>query len=266
MSATAASPCIVAKIDHVDVVADDADRLLALFAETFQFPVAWPMTTYRAAGGFTCGGVRLGNINLEIIRKSATFRGRDLPGREAYYLLAAFEPCGTVEETMAQLQARGVACQNRGRGDFWTNVWLPDLQRQGFFFLLCHYDPDWYAQYPALTQQLRERDGGPLGVERVDEVVISAQDVATLDRQLEPLLSPTAATRPDYWPVGEGPALRLIPGDEDGITGMVLRVRDLDRAARFLREQHLLGEQSATRVTIAPERLGSLQVHLVPGR
>ena len=122
MSAAAASPCIVANVDHVDVLADDADRLLALFAETFQIPVAWPMTTYQARGGFTCGGVRLGNCNLEIIRKSATFQGRALPGREAQYLLAAFEPCGTVEESMAQLQARGIACETRAPGDFWTNV------------------------------------------------------------------------------------------------------------------------------------------------
>lgn len=56
---------VVVALDHVGVLAADADALFTLFAETFQLPVAWPMTDY---GGFASGGVRAGTIDLEFIR------------------------------------------------------------------------------------------------------------------------------------------------------------------------------------------------------
>lgn len=258
MSMAASAGCLVAKVDHLGILADDADNLFRLFAETFQLPVVLPMTEHP---GFASGGVLLGNAGIEFIRNSDRLRQFALPGRAARYWLMAFQPCGTVEATVAELRARGIPYRQEAPGAFWTNVTLTDLAGCYWAFL-CHYEPQWYQQYPALTQQLQERGGGPLGVDRVQEVVVGTRDVAEADRWWGQLLSPTSAARPGYWQVGDGPTIHLVPADEDGIAGLVLQVRDLDHAVRFLRDQQLLGGVSAERAKLAPERLGSLQVHL----
>jgi hypothetical protein len=44
------------------------------------------------------------------------------------------------------------------------------------------------------------------------------------------------------------------------MTGIVFRVKDLDRAAAFLDQQGLLGERSAERVTIKPAHVQTLRL------
>ena len=45
MSASSSSSGLVAQVDHLIIQADDADALLALFAETVAFP-GFPMTVH----------------------------------------------------------------------------------------------------------------------------------------------------------------------------------------------------------------------------
>lgn len=255
---TASAP-VVAKIDHVGVLADDADTLFTLFAETFQLPVVWPMTDY---GGFASGGVRVGNLDLEFLRAAGGVRRFVLPDRPARYWILGWRPTGSVANSVARLAARGIPFREETPGPFYTNVTLTDLS-PGSWVFLCHYQPEWYHRYPALAEQFQERRGGPLGVADAAEVTVGVREFAQAEQRWGRLLAPTMPERPGTWQVGDGPAVRLESDDRDAISTLTLQVRDLEQAARFLREQGLLGDVSAERVLLAPDRLGSLRLNLV---
>ena len=50
---------IVRQIDHMLIVSSEAEELFSLLSDTFQLPVAWPMSDY---GGFASGGVAVGGV------------------------------------------------------------------------------------------------------------------------------------------------------------------------------------------------------------
>ncbi len=248
----------IAQIDHLMIVAHDPDGLLHLFADTLDIPVAWPMADY---GGFESAGVRLQNLNLEFVRSDAHIPVLALdPGSVAALRGIAFAPAGSVAETVERLGARGIDQQAPAPGMGWTNVALA-----GFFpphpIFVCHYVPDILRINPDLyTDALRARDGGPLGVERVQEIVLGVPDVAEATEHWGRLLAPHPSPAPGVWTLGEGPSLRLERAPEASIARIVLAVRDLGHAVAFVRAQGLLGEESAGRATLAPERIGGLAV------
>ena len=55
------TPNIVRQIDHILIASSDAKGLFALLSDTFQLPVAWPMSNH---GNFASGGVAVGTVNL----------------------------------------------------------------------------------------------------------------------------------------------------------------------------------------------------------
>ena len=63
--------------------------------------------------------------------------------------------------------------------------------------------------------------------------------------------------------LGDGPAVRLVEGTDDGIRAVVWEVDSLGRAADWLRAQGWFGEEHDGRVLIAPEPLQGLEVWLV---
>lgn len=54
---------IIKQTDPLLIASREATELFLLLSDTFQLPVAWPLTDY---GGFLSGGVAVGNVNLEI--------------------------------------------------------------------------------------------------------------------------------------------------------------------------------------------------------
>ena len=75
MSAVCAAPAsgqttnIVRQVDHILIASSGAKELFSLLSDTFQFPVAWPMSDY---GNFASGGVAVGNVNLEVLKDPAS--------------------------------------------------------------------------------------------------------------------------------------------------------------------------------------------------
>ena len=63
---------VVRQIDHILISSSRAKELFSLLTETFEFPVAWPMSDY---GGFSSGGAAVGNVNLEIVRSAPQTNG-----------------------------------------------------------------------------------------------------------------------------------------------------------------------------------------------
>jgi hypothetical protein len=77
------------------------------------------------------------------------------------------------------------------------------------------------------------------------------------------LLDPTLSATPDTWQIGSGPAVRLVPANENSVQALLIRVSSLQRARTFLRQKQLLGIDAVGQVTIDPSKVGGLDLRLV---
>lgn len=256
---------IVRQIDHILIASSQAKELFSLLAETFQLPVAWPMSDY---GRFASGGVAVGNVNLEIIKESE-------PAADAVksrWTGFALEPA-PLRISLAELDARGVRhgapAPFRSKlpdGSFatkWTTVALPDVSSDAVEVFFCQYEGELPARRRRLVEQLRSRDGGPLSVHSIREIVYGARDGKRLQEHWQKLLDPIQASAEGVWPIGAGPAIRVIQADKDGIRGLAINVTSFEQARRFLKEHGLLGAEQSDSLTAAGSLLQGLNVTLV---
>jgi hypothetical protein len=260
-----ASDAIVAQIDHVVVESTDPAALFALFTETLQLPVAWPFAAYP---GFASGGAFLGNANVEALTLgNPATPTAGVPSRARLAALA-FEPAGTIDAAIAELESRGLpheAPQEIPGPRGWVNVTVNGLVPGPAAFpptFLVKYTFNQDRVRADLGQDLLARGGGPLGLERLAEVVVGATDPTAAARRWQAFLTPMAPAEAGYWAIGAGPALRLELAADDAILALVLQVRALATAEGFLRERGLLGETGDGWVALAPEASQGVAIRL----
>jgi catechol 2,3-dioxygenase-like lactoylglutathione lyase family enzyme len=261
------------QIDHIMIRTGDPRDLYAFFTETLELPVAWGMTSPRA--GVLTGGVSFGNVNVEAIQ----FQGQT---DNRHRLLGfALEPTA-LEASVSELVKRGITVGDRrplivtgadgSQKTLWTNVSLPQFSdadspaHANVHVFLSEYSPSYLnveERRSRLRKELEQKDGGPLGVLAVQEVVIGVTDLQRARQLWQRLLDPEPPTATNTWQIGEGPAVRLVPAAEDRVQAMVIRVASLDRAKEFLRQKHLLGNESDRRVAIDPAKIGGLGFSIV---
>jgi hypothetical protein len=254
-------PMSIRRVDHVYVASSDPDPLFATLSETLRLPVGWPMDDFTGARS---GGVLVGATAIEVI----IFSGQaQLPLRErrpTQFRGIAFEPALPDADLFRELDARAIARTEAEsvteKGYSFTTFGLPELLRGAGFVFFCRYHHDEESRRRKILDEPSNREGG-IGVIGFEEIVVGAADLnherAIWQRLLDPL-------RPvsDRWPIGAGPAVRLIAADVDGIVNVVLRVRSLSGAERILRERGLLGDASQTTVQIDPNAIQGLDVRL----
>ena len=115
----------------------------------------------------------------------------------------------------------------------------------------------------AAAEELAARGGGPLGLERVREVVLGARNLEREQPRWQRLLDPTECGPDGAWHFNDGPALRLVEDDADRIVCLVCEVTSVERAKAFLAQERMLDEteQGTVRVTRAP--LQEMDIRLV---
>ena len=95
------------------------------------------------------------------------------------------------------------------------------------------------------------------------EIVLGVTDLATAAVQWRSLVAgPTQASN-GLFSFGDGPGIRLVQAEKGGIREIVISVRSVRDAKRFLADRGLLEPGEAGRVSIARKALGGLQVTLV---
>ena len=256
---------LIRQIDHVLVSSAEGKTLFTLLSDTLQLPVAWPWADY---GGFASGGISLGNVNLEIFQDSK----RDRAGRTSSLLGFALEP-GPLRTTLPALDALGItrgkpvpfrSRQPDGSNAIrWTTVSLPFVSSEAVNIFLCEYTHDVPARRRELQDQLRSRSGGPLTLLQVREVVYGASQSQRMQERWQTLLKPVTAASTGAWPIGPGPALRVVAAERDGIRGMEIQVRSLRDARECLRRHGLLGGEAPGRLTLAGPAVDGLNLTLV---
>jgi hypothetical protein len=261
-------------IDHIMIRSDDPDELFALFSKTFQLPIAWPLAE---RGRVVSGGIGFGNVNIEAIM----FPGQINDPTPTHLVGLALKPL-SLGESLRELERRGITYgaprpfisvgPNGARATSFTNVTLKqlsDADRPGAATVqvfLSEYNPmyvDAVARRSRLRAELAARRGGPLGLVRVQEVIIGTVDLRGANRTWQMLVAPAPSADVNLWRIGDGPAVRLVQAERDMIQGLVLAVADLPTARDFLVTSGFLGASSETELVIAPSKIRGLNIRLV---
>jgi catechol 2,3-dioxygenase-like lactoylglutathione lyase family enzyme len=263
-------------IDHIMIRTDDPESLFAFFDDTLQLPIAWPLENRN---GVVSGGVGFGNVNIEAIN----FPGQINEPEATHLVGLALEP-GSLDESLAELRRRGIAYgaprpfvavgPDGVRMTSFTNVTLQDFSdadlpgQATMQVFLSAYNPtyvDAVERRGRLRNELAAKQGGPLGLIRVQEVTLGTADLPAANRDWERLVAPTTSLDGTLWRIGDGPAVRLVQAERPMIQGIVLAVASLSTAREFLQEKQLLGASSETELVILPAQIRGLDIRLVSG-
>lgn len=272
---------IVPQVDHIIISADtveDAKALWSLFSEQLKLPVAWPPAQYE---GFFSGGVNAGNVNLEFAYSrngSVESHSTGQPSTSARFSGLGLEP-EPLAQALPELEQLGLhhgppdpyqkEDQSGNKTTLWTTVSLDDVSKDDMDVFLCEYSPNLFRPRRDIQEtrrylkdQLRQRGGGPMGIELVREIVIGTSDEATV-RLWQKLFGPDARASGGVLHPAAGPAIRFTPSASDGIQSVVFRVASLGRARRFLQASGLLDRDAKSRIAIAPNKVMGVDFQFV---
>jgi hypothetical protein len=128
---------------------------------------------------------------------------------------------------------------------------------------LVEYTHDVDQLRSVLRAELAAREGGSLGIQKVQEILVGVADLAKARRHWARLYAPVRPAGDGVWQLGQDPVVRLVPSPANIIQGIVLKVASLDRARHFLRAQNMLGDASSQHVTVDPAKIYGLAIQVV---
>jgi hypothetical protein len=163
----------------------------------------------------------------------------------------------------AQLWTR--ASSNTAASTRFATILFDRVYRDGMMFL-CEYNRevrDVEQARAAAHATLRSRQGGPLGFEAIQEIIIGVRDLAVVEPRWQKLLAPTAPSGQGLWQLGKGPAIRLIRHERNGLHALVWKVTSLAQAKQALSEHGWLGPVLQQQMTLAPGTVQGLDIRLV---
>ncbi len=261
---------IIRQADRILIESGDPKSLFNFFADTLLLPVAWPITDTR---GFISGALGAGNVNLEFFRRAEPDNAAGRKPGAARYAGIAFEPY-PLPNSLREMQVAGIpyappepyisTLPKGTQGVLWTTVALPYMSRPGMSIFLYEYSPE-YLRADIRRNQLGNRlvlnGGGPLGLQAVSEIVIESTNLEKDKTQWALLLG--TQTSSGSWRAGAGPAIRLIPGEEDRIQSIVFKVESIARAKEFLIKNRLGGSDSHKEISFDPSKVQGLNIRAV---
>jgi len=259
---------LATRVEHFFVVSDKAQSLFNYFKNTFQLPEVWP---FWQRGPFASGGLSLGNAVLEFV----SFPKEGNEPRRTEFRGIAFEPTGTAEATAAELARKNIPHSAARTYEFqvpgnevsveWSSVGLKDFPPANADVFFCDYkDRQGVAKgRRAASRELAMRTGGPLGIVGAAEITVGVWDLEEARSKWSSLLEPSPQISDDSFVFYTGPGIRLVRAESAGIQGIVLKVRSLDRAVKFLEERRLLVKDDAGNIAISSVVIEGLTIRLI---
>jgi hypothetical protein len=261
---------IVRQVDRILIESGDPKRLFAFFSDDLQLPEAWPIAENQ---GYMSGGLGAGNAIIEIYRYTQRTGEPALNPAAARFAGLALEPY-PLADALRELKASGIphnppqpaisTLPDGTKGVVWTTVPLPSFSKSGVSVFLYEYSQAFLkvdVRRKQLGNRLTLNSGGPLGIQSVREVVLSARDFKQEAAAWQRLLGSQTAS--GNWDPGRGASIRLVPGLQDRIQKIVIQVRSLGQAKIFLKNRGLLGTISAAEISINPSKVQGLRIALV---
>lgn len=124
---------------------------------------------------------------------------------------------------------------------------------------------EWGHDVPArrLADRVRlaEAQAPGLGITGMCEVTIAVSDMQAARRRWASLLG-TSRQGSDRWTLGDGPAIRLVHGQRDEITGLVFAVGSLSRAREGLMAAGLCDDDAGHELILRRQRVAGLDLRL----
>jgi catechol 2,3-dioxygenase-like lactoylglutathione lyase family enzyme len=260
---------LATRVEHFFVVSDRAQSLFTYFKDEFGLPEVWPFSPH---GTFASGGLSLGNAVLEFV----SFPKKDNKPLKTEFQGIAFEPTADADATAAELTKRNIphsGPQSRKLqigGNVlaeWSSVMLSKFTPINADLFFCDYkDRQAVAQGRRdASHELALRMGGPLGIVAVAEITVGVQDLADARKRWSALLEPSPRISDNAFVFYAGPRIRLVRTESPGIQGIVLKVRSIDQAEKYLKERRILTKDSAGHITISPAAIDGLSILLADG-
>ena len=171
------------------------------------------------------------------------------PDFKAIFCGLTFEAYRSAQQSRLQLELRHI--KHRPLGSAFVIISDPNLV-QGNLVASIMDNPSRVEEaqkHAKLTAQLKEGQGGPLGLEYVSEIQVGYTNLQEVEAWAA-LLAPTERIKPGLWQFSNGPSLRLVKSQHKEIIAVVLKVKSLEAATRYLRMNDLLGHVSGNRVQV----------------
>jgi len=259
---------LATRVEHFFLVSDQAQSLFTYFMDTFQLPEVWPFYTH---GTFASGGLSLGNAVLEFV----SFPKEGHQPQKTEFRGIAFEPKADADATAAELTRRNIPhsdvrsyksqIPDRQILAEWSSVGLTDFPPTTADVFFCDYqDRQSVADgRKAASNELARRTGGPLRILGAAEITVGVQDLDDARNKWIALLKPSPQISDDAFVFNTGPRIHLVRAESPGIQGIVLIVRSIAEAEKFLKERRLLAKDTAGHIAISPAAIDGLRIRLV---
>lgn len=189
-----------------------------MLTEQFGLPVVWD---YQNWGGFSSGGITLGNVVLELIARESV--------QNLTYYGIALEPNQSLKRTKPYLDSVNISHGRISRAAEWSTMSLTNLLPDDINLFLCDYhDREFIAlDRKKAVDKLLVKNGGTLGIQLLKEIVIGIKDPVEFENELAKI--PGIVKKGNEFHFSEGPNLKLIESEALSLT-LLIQVKSMDKA------------------------------------
>ncbi len=222
-------PPVLNTIDHIFVRAGNAGTIYNELVDNAGLPVAWPFRS--VADDLASGAVSLGNLILELVQTSNTSASLPFVPEYGVALTPAHD---TMAESRACAATRGI---EMGADDsvydpsgnlLWTRALVPQLSGSRLDTFFCDYTADQWPLRAGSREKLETSNGGALGITGVERMTVRSARLQQTAEKWQLM----AMDREDK----DMPTVQVVSGEEEGLQGLTIRVRDVEAAERKFKE------------------------------
>ncbi|MCI4669166.1 MAG: hypothetical protein MRZ79_13605 [Bacteroidia bacterium] len=205
------------KIEHFYLSTHDAEYIYQILSQQLELPIVWEFQNW---GSFASGGISLGNVVIEIIESDSTHR-------KPYGI--ALESSHSIEESLPLFDSVNLSTGNISKTDKWNLMSLNGLLPEGIDLFLCDYHNRELITLnrKKAIEELWEKEGGKLGVQSVQSLVIGTKDLPNHESELSKISG--ISKKDDEYLFLKGPKLKVIASDSLSFA-LLVKVRSIEKA------------------------------------
>jgi hypothetical protein len=208
----------IKKVEHFYISSNNAMNIFQILTEQFGLPVVWD---YQDWGGFSSGGITLGNVVLELIEGQAS-------QSQTHYGIA-LEPSQSLKRTISFLDSAHISHGRISRAADWSTMSLKNLLPDNIDLFLCDYHDREFIRLDRkrAIDTLVLNNGGALGIQFLKEIVIGTEYPAEFEKEWAKI--PGLVKKGNEFHFPEGPNLKLIPSDSS-FFALTIKVKSIHKA------------------------------------
>ncbi|MEZ4775382.1 MAG: hypothetical protein R3D00_19515 [Bacteroidia bacterium] len=212
----------IKKIEHFYVSSTKAKELFQIFTVQLGLPIVWD---YQDWGGFSSGGITLGNVVLELVESKSD----PIPANYGM----ALEPSQSLKKIVYPLDSAKIAHGRISRAADWSTMSLNNLLPDNVNVFVCDYhDRDLVKMgREKAAGELATNHGGTLGLQFLKEIVIGTEAPGEFEDEWAKIPGIVKVGNEFHFP--EGPALKLIKS-ESPLFGLFIKVASVSKARQEL--------------------------------